>query len=290
MLDKIKKIGIVPVVTINDAKKAVSLAKALVAGGIAVAEITFRTSAAEEAIKKITKEVPEILIGAGTVITTEQVDKAISAGAKFLVSPGFNKKIVKYCMDKDILIIPGCTSPSDIEAAIELGISTVKFFPAQHSGGIEYIKAISAPYKSMQFMPTGGINPDNLNSYLAFEKIVACGGSWMVPDELIETNQSDKITDLCKKAVLSMLDFKIKQVTLGGVDNADIIKSLVSISSSAVSDIQITVGTTNLNRAIYHLKYMGIEFEPDNSRNNFAVSRILQDNLSVDVYLTDIAD
>lgn len=184
VLEKLSAIGIVPVIKIDDVEKAVPLAKALVAGGIPCAEVTFRTEQAEEAIKRISEEVPQMLVGAGTILTTEQADRAVKAGSKFLVSPGLNPKIVKYCIDKGYLITPGTSNPSDVEQAIELGLDVVKFFPAEAAGGINMIKSMAAPYNKIKFMPTGGINADNLNQYLSFDKIICCGGSWMVGDLL----------------------------------------------------------------------------------------------------------
>jgi 2-dehydro-3-deoxyphosphogluconate aldolase/(4S)-4-hydroxy-2-oxoglutarate aldolase len=200
IIKKISETGVVPVIAISDTEKAVPLAKALVAGGVPVAEITFRTAEGEEAIRRIAKEVPGILLGAGTVLTTQQVDRAISAGAKFAVSPGFNPKVVDYCISKGLPIFPGCSNPSDMEMAIERGLSVVKFFPAEQAGGLAYIKACAAPYTSLSFMPTGGINAGNLGKYLAFSKIAACGGSWMVTKELISAGNFDEITRLCKEA------------------------------------------------------------------------------------------
>ena len=201
ILTKIKEIGIVPVIAMTDVEKAVPLAKALLAGGIPCAEITFRTAEGTECIRRIAKEVPDVLVGAGTVLKKEQVDQAITAGAKFIVSPGFNPRIVTYCLDKGIVITPGCATPSDMEAAIELGIEVVKFFPAEQAGGLAYIKAVAAPYAGLNFMPTGGINVDNLGKYLAFNRIIACGGSWMVTKDLIESDNFQEITRLCAAAV-----------------------------------------------------------------------------------------
>ena len=181
VLDKISKIGIVPVVKINRAEDALPLAKALCAGGLPCAEITFRTDAAAEAIKIMTEHFPQMCVGAGTVLTTGQVDAAIAAGAQFIVSPGLNPRIVRYCIEKKIPITPGTSSPSELEQAIELGLDVVKFFPAEQSGGLAKIKAMAAPYTNMKFMPTGGIHAGNLNSYLDFDRVIACGGSWMVP-------------------------------------------------------------------------------------------------------------
>ncbi|MDP4110138.1 MAG: bifunctional 4-hydroxy-2-oxoglutarate aldolase/2-dehydro-3-deoxy-phosphogluconate aldolase, partial [Bacillota bacterium] len=170
-LEKISGYGIVPVIKIDDVEKAVPLAKALCEGGLPVAEVTFRTAQAEEAIKRISAEVPEMLVGAGTVLTCEQADKAIAAGAKFIVSPGLNVKVVKHCIEKNIPITPGTSSPSDMEAALELGLEVVKFFPAEQSGGIGFLKAVSGPYTALKFMPTGGVNAANMNDYLAFSKV-----------------------------------------------------------------------------------------------------------------------
>ena len=201
ILETISKIGIVPVVKLDDAKDAGPLADALCKGGIPCAEVTFRTGAAAEAISIMTKTHPDMIVGAGTVLTTEQVDKAVEAGAKFIVSPGLNPKVVKYCVDKNIPITPGVNSPSEIETAIEFGLEVVKFFPAEQSGGIAKIKAMAAPYVNMKFMPTGGINAKNLISYLDFPKVIACGGSWMVPGDLIANGEFDKIEELTREAV-----------------------------------------------------------------------------------------
>ena len=201
ILKQIEETGIVPVVVLNDAKDAEPLAQALCDGGLPCAEVTFRTDAAEESIGIMTEKFPDMLIGAGTVLTTEQVDRAVAAGAEFIVSPGLNPKVVKYCVDKGILIIPGCANPSDVEQAIEYGLEAVKFFPAEQAGGLAYIKAIAAPYVSMKFMPTGGINPDNVKAYLAYDRILACGGSWMVKSGFINAGEFDKIKAMVEEAV-----------------------------------------------------------------------------------------
>lgn len=218
ILKEISKIGIVPVVKIDNAKDAVPLADALIKGGLPCAEVTFRTAAAEEAISLMTKEFPEMLVGAGTVLTTDQVDKAVNAGAKFIVTPGFNETVVKYCVDKNIPITPGCPSTSDIEAALALGLDVVKFFPAENLGGISMIKALAAPYVGVKFMPTGGINAKNINSYLDCDKILACGGSWMVKDTLINEGKFDEIEALTKEAVANMLGFKLAHLAINCED------------------------------------------------------------------------
>ncbi len=201
VLEDIQNIGIVPVVVLEDALDAEPLAKALCEGGLPCAEVTFRTEAAEESIRIMAEKFPDMLIGAGTVLTTEQVDRAVAAGAKFIVSPGFNPRVVKYCVDKNIPITPGCSNASDIEQALEFGLSVVKFFPAEQAGGLGMIKALAAPYTSVKFMPTGGINAKNVKDYLEYNRILACGGSWMVKGDLIKTKDFAKITELTKEAV-----------------------------------------------------------------------------------------
>ena len=201
VLNKLHELGIVPVVVIDDAKDAIPLAKALIEGGLPCAEVTFRTAAAADAIKAIADNFPEMLVGAGTVLTTEQVDRAVAAGAKFIVSPGTNPKVVKYCVEKNIPITPGTCNPSDVEQALECGVNIVKFFPAEPAGGLKYIKAIAAPYVDVKFMPTGGINATNVRDYLAYNKIWACGGSWMVKGDLIKAGDFEKIKELTAEAV-----------------------------------------------------------------------------------------
>ena len=201
VLEKIQEIGIVPVVVLDDAKDAAPLAKALCEGVLPCAEVTFRTAAAEESIRIMSEQFPEMLVGAGTVLTTEQVDRAVAAGAKFIVSPGMNPRIVKYCVEKGILITPGCANPSDIEQALENGLDVVKFFPAEPAGGLKMIKAMAAPYVGVKFMPTGGINQNNVRDYLAYDRILACGGSWMVKGDLVAAGEFDKIKELAAEAV-----------------------------------------------------------------------------------------
>jgi 2-dehydro-3-deoxyphosphogluconate aldolase/(4S)-4-hydroxy-2-oxoglutarate aldolase len=223
VLEELGKIGIVPVITIDDVEKAVPLAKALIAGGIPCAEVTFRTAQGEEAIRRISAAAPDMLLGAGTVLTTEQVDRAIDAGAKFIVSPGLNPRVAAYCRQRDIPITPGCSNPSDIELALEAGLEVVKFFPAEQAGGLDYIKAIAAPYPDLKFMPTGGINAGNIARYTAFEKILACGGSWMVSADLINAGDFDRITALSREAVFNMLGLSVAHIGInaGGDAAAD---------------------------------------------------------------------
>lgn len=205
---KIQKYGIIPVVVLNKVQDAIPLGKALLAGGLPVAEVTFRTSAAEDSIKILCKEYPDLLIGAGTVLTIEQVNRAVNAGAEFIVTPGFNSKVVQYCIKEKIPVIPGCSTPSDIEKALELGIHTVKFFPAEQAGGLPMIRSLSGPYTDVYYVPTGGINMGNIKDYLKNEKILACGGTWMVKNDLIQSERFDQIQALTKEAVDAVKDVR----------------------------------------------------------------------------------
>lgn len=200
ILDRIKKTGIIPVVVIDDKKDAAPLADALCKGGLPCAEVTFRTEAAADAIRLMKNTHPEMLVGAGTVLTIHQVDEAIAAGAEFIVSPGFDTVIVDYCMEKNVVVLPGCISPSEAAIAVRKGLSVIKFFPAEQAGGLPFIKAIAAPYTTLSFMPTGGINPENVKEYLKYDRIFACGGSWMVKGKLISEGRFDEIQKLTEEA------------------------------------------------------------------------------------------
>jgi len=199
-LKEIGKTGIVPVVVLNNASDAEPLAEALIKGGLPCAEVTFRTAAAEESIRLMSKKFPEMFVGAGTVLTTEQVDRAIGAGAKFIVSPGFNPKVVEYCIKNNYPVTPGIMTPTELEMALGFGLDVVKFFPAENAGGLKMIKAMAAPYTMMKFMPTGGINATNVRDYLACDKILACGGSWMVKGDLISAGNFAEIEKLTREA------------------------------------------------------------------------------------------
>ena len=298
VLEELKKIGIIPVIKIDDAAKAVPLAKALIAGGIPCAEVTFRTAQGEDAMRRINSElcsgkVPGILLGAGTVLTTAQVDKAIAAGAKFIVSPGFNPKVVSYCIEKGIPVTPGTSNPSDIEKAIEFGLDVVKFFPAEQSGGLEYIKAIAGPYTTMSFIPTGGINAQNVGKYIAYEKILACGGSWMVKDELINAGEFDKITALCREAMLNLLGLSMVHIGINAENEAAALKTAdrfsalfgfqnkpgnTSIYSGDGIEIMkspylgknghIAVGTNSVLKARAFFERQGVEFNAESAKTD----------------------
>ena len=200
MMKKLGKLGIVPVVVLNSADDALPLAEALVKGGLPCAEVTFRTAAAEESIRKMAKAFPEMIIGAGTVLTCEQADRAIDAGAKFIVSPGFNPKVTEYVLKKGVPMTPGVCTPTEIEAAMQFGLDVLKFFPAEPSGGLKMIKALAAPYVGLSFMPTGGISAANVRDYLAYDRIVACGGSWMVNGSLVKEGKFDEILKMVREA------------------------------------------------------------------------------------------
>lgn len=283
IIEEIGKMGIVPVIALEDAKDAKPLAKALCMGGLPCAEVTFRTEAAEESIRIMTTEYPNMLVGAGTILTKEQVDCAVAAGAKFIVSPGLNPKVVAYCTDKGIPILPGIASPSEVETALELGLDTVKFFPAETAGGIAMIKAMSAPYGKIKFMPTGGITAENLREYLDFHKVLACGGSWMVKKELVETGQFDEIAKRTKQSVEKMLGFEIRHVGINAADEEEanqtagaferifgMTKTAGNSSVFAGTGIEvmkqpylgvhghIAVATNDIVRAVYYLEKQGV--------------------------------
>ena len=193
LTERFNEIGIVPVIVLENPDRAETLADTLCRGGLPCAEITFRTGAAAEAIRRMKATRPDMLVGAGTVLTTAQVDSAIDAGAEFIVSPGINPRTVSYCLERGIPVIPGTQTPSEMELALSFGLETVKFFPAEPAGGLAMIKAVAAPFTSLRFMPTGGINAGNVKNYLEYDRILACGGSWMVSGELIDKGDFDEI-------------------------------------------------------------------------------------------------
>lgn len=285
IIKKISNYGIVPVIKIDNIETAVPLAEALISSGLPVAEVTFRTAHAEESIKRIVKAYPEMLIGAGTVLSVEQVDKAVNAGAKFIVTPGFNPNVVSYCISNGITVIPGASTPSDMEAALEIGLTVVKFFPAEQSGGVEYLKAVGGPYATLKFIPTGGINAKNLNTYLLQKNVAACGGSWMVKSELIDTGDFEAIKKLTKEAIQTMLGFSLGHVGINSADLDEAISVASQLSSIFGFDYKmgnssifageaveimkspylgqnghIAIKTNSVDRAVTYLSGMGIEF------------------------------
>ncbi len=304
LLNEISKIGIVPVVVLEDADKAVGVAKALQKGGINCAEVTFRTAAAEESIKNIAHACSDMLLGAGTVLSIEQVDRAVAAGAKFIVTPGYNPSVVDYCVSKEIPVVPGCMDTNAIEMALEAGLDTVKFFPAEAAGGLKMMKALAGPYTNLKFIPTGGINKDNLCDYLAFKKIIACGGSWMVKGDLVNNDRFDEIERITAEAVDKMLNFRVVHIGINNDDEAEAnaqvrklnelfgFKSDVKSASTFASDAievcrkrflglhgHIAIGTGNVKRAVYYLEKKGVEFD-------FSTAKYKGERLT-SVYLTD---
>ncbi|HIS52842.1 MAG TPA: bifunctional 4-hydroxy-2-oxoglutarate aldolase/2-dehydro-3-deoxy-phosphogluconate aldolase [Candidatus Onthomonas avicola] len=289
VLQRIYEIGIVPVIAIDDAEKAVPLAKALVAGGLPAAEVTFRTAAAEEAIRRIVAEVPEMLVGAGTVLTKDQVDRAIDAGVKFIVSPGFNPEITKYVIDRGMLMMPGTATPGEMEQAMAMGLDVVKFFPAEQNGGVAKLKAVAGPYGNLRWMPTGGVNAKNLLDYLSFPKIIACGGTWMVKKDLIESENWAEIERLTREAVNTMMGFELMHVgintenaeeartaaqmfqTMFGLPVAEgnssifVGKKEIEVMKSQYlgANGHIAIGTNTLPRAIAYFKNRGFAFREE---------------------------
>lgn len=292
MIEEIRSYGLIPVIKIDDAEKAVPLAKALCDGGLPAAEVTFRTAAAKDAIAKMSAAFPEMLIGAGTVLTTAQVDEAVAAGAKFIVSPGLNPKVVRYCLDKEIPILPGCATPSDMEQAIELGLSVVKFFPAEANGGLKSIKAMSAPYTQLRFMPTGGVNEQNLGDYLAFPKIIACGGSFMVNDALINAGDFAAITELTRKAVSIVMGFELAHVGVNANSSSEALATANLLSAMFGFQVKegnssvfagpvevmkepyrapnghVAIRVNDLSRAMAYFTRKGFEFDPSTMKTN----------------------
>ena len=201
VLRRIRELRILPVIVLDDAAHAVPLARALVDGGLPVAEITFRTAAAAESIRRVTREFPEMLVGAGTVLTPTQVDEAVDAGAGFVLAPGFNEEMVARAQQRGVPVFPGVATPTEMETAMSRGVRVVKFFPAELLGGVRFLKAVSAAYSDLEFIPTGGVELANLSDYLRFERVVACGGSWMVSRERIRKGEWERIAEEVAMAV-----------------------------------------------------------------------------------------
>lgn len=293
ILEQICRIGIIPVIAIDDAKKAVPLARSLVEGGLPAAEVTFRTCAAEEAMRAIAAEVPEMLLGAGTVLNHEQVDRALAAGAKFIVSPGFNPDTVRYVKAKGGLILPGTATPGEMEQAMAFGLEAVKFFPAEQNGGVAKLKAIAGPYKALKWMPTGGVSAKNLMDYLSFDQVVACGGTWMVKKDLIQQENWAEITRLSREAVRTMLGFSLDHVGVNCGSEAeadrlartlcDMFGFAYQMGNSSVQALHavectkapgrgthghIAIATSNVDRAVYHLGLCGIRCLPETCKTD----------------------
>lgn len=282
---QIADIGIVPVIAIDNADDAVDLAKALIAGGIPAMEITFRTQAGQESIRRVAKECPEVLVGAGTVLTVAQVDEAVKAGAKFIVSPGYFDAVVDRCNEIGIPCFPGCVNASDMTKAVNAGLDIVKFFPAEALGGASMIKQFTSVFP-LKFMPTGGITPKTLMDYLSIDRIAACGGTWMVKKDMINGHEWEKITSICKESVKTMLGLSLAHVGINCENAAEAEKTAKTLcalfgfeykagnssdfAGSAVECMKspylgknghIAIGTNSIDRAVYHLGLEGVEFD-----------------------------
>lgn len=288
ILKKIHGIGIVPVIALENVEDAAPLAQALCNGGLPVAEVTYRTACAHDAMIEMKKACPQMLVGAGTVLTKEQVDSALDAGAEFIVSPGLNPEIVRYCQEKNVPILPGTANASDIEAALSLGLTAVKFFPAEPLGGIKMISALAAPYTQMKFMPTGGVSPKNMKDYLSNPKIIACGGTWMIDKKAMQEKNFAKIEELTRQAVREMLEIKIKHIGIN-VPTAEakgtaemmarLFQGVVSETSkgyfgSPLIEVMnegfhvgthghIAMGVSSTERAMAYFKALGYEFDEE---------------------------
>ena len=307
MIQKLSLAGLVPVIKVEDAADAVPLCKALADGGLPVAEITFRSDAAEESIRRVHKELPHVILGAGTVLTTEQVDRAKAAGATYMVSPGFNPVVVAHCQKIGVPIVPGCANPSDIEQALSFGLKTIKFFPAEALGGLASIKAMSAPYGNVTFLPTGGVTEKNLNDYLNFPKIVACGGSWMVPADAVAAKDWGRIESLTRSAINLMLGLELRHVGINSGSPEQAQKDaemLVKLFGASVKDGNssvfagtefelmkksgkgtnghIAIACNNLPRAKWHLEQRGFTFDDASlvEKNGKPVAIYLKDEIA----------
>lgn len=286
VLKRVSDIGIIPVIAFNSVEEAVPLCKALVAGGLPAAEVTFRTACAEDCIRVIAKEVPEMLLGAGTVLTCEQADRAMDAGAKFIVAPGYDPNVTQHVIDKGGLMMPGTASAGEMQQAMNQGCEVLKFFPAEANGGVAMLKNIGAALKSAKWMCTGGVNAKNVNDYLGYDQIIAVGGTWMCKGDMIKAGEWDKITALCKEAVKTMLGFNLHHVGIncGGPEEGEKVARAFGAlfgfdykqgnsSDFAMPYVEcmkkpdargtnghIAVGTSSVDRAVYHLGRQGVEF------------------------------
>lgn len=294
-LKQIREIGQVPLVVLQDAIDAVPLAKALVKGGIPVAEVTFRTSAAKDSIAAMAEQVPEIILGAGTVHTVDQAKEAVEAGAKFIVTPGYVSGVVNWCIENSIDIIPGITSPSDVERALAAGLTVCKFFPAEAYGGIKTLKALAGPYANVSFLPTGGITIDNMKEYLSLPNVIAVGGSFTAPDQLVRSKDWDGVTAICQKVMASQLGFELAHVGIN-TDSADAAADLANRFSTVFlqnktenqaawfagamvefmkgntvgQNGHIAINTCDMERAVAYLHRIGVELDEATANYNAA--------------------
>ncbi len=303
-LEKLSLVGLVPVIAIEDADDAVPLCNALAKGGLPAAEITFRTAAAEEAIRRVHEQLPDVLLCAGTVLTTEQVDRAVAAGAAAIVSPGLSPEVVKYCVEKGIPICPGTSTPSDIQVALSYGLKAVKFFPAEAAGGLPMIKNLAPVYGGLNFMPTGGVNEKNMLDYLAYDRILCCGGTFMCPKDAIANKEWDKITAMTRSAVDKMLGFELRHIGLNTEDAETSMaecKKLAALTGLPIKEGNssnfvgtafeinkymgrgkhghIAIGTNSVKRAKWHLEQRGYKFIEE--------SAVIKNGKLIAIYLED---
>lgn len=305
VLQRVYEIGIIPVIAFNSVDEAVPLCKALVAGGLPAAEVTFRTACAEECIKKIHAEVPEMLLGAGTVLTIDQADRAIAAGASFIVAPGFDPIVTQHVIDKGVVAMPGTASAGEMQQAMNMGCEGIKFFPAEANGGVAMLKNIGAALKSAKWMCTGGVNAKNVNDYLGYDQIVAVGGTWMCKGDKIKAGAWDEITAMCKEAVDVMLGLELGHIGINSADDAEAMATatlLGSLLSKKVAEGNssifvgnkefeimkklgrgthghIAVKCNNIDRAVYHLSRRGVKFDMD--------SMVTKNDKHIAIYLAD---
>lgn len=287
VLDKIYRIGIIPVIAFNSSDEALPLCRALAAGGLAAAEVTFRTACAEECIRLIHREMPEMLLGAGTVLTKEQAHRALEAGAAFIVSPGYDPDVVQFIQDQGGLAMPGTMTPGEMQRAMNQGCEVVKYFPAEANGGVDMLKNIGAALKSAKWMCTGGINARNVRSYLGYDRVLAVGGTWMCKSDMIRAGEWDRITALCREAVDAMLGLQLARVGIncGGEAQARSAAALlgsmlsmplaeqadsISVGSQGLELVKapgrgahghITIRCSSVDRAVYHLEKRGVKFD-----------------------------
>ena len=293
IIKELSLIGVLPVLKIDREEDALPVGQALVRGGLPCVEVTFRTSAARGTIAKLAAECPDLLVGAGTVLTTGQVDEAVAAGARFIVTPGLNPMIVRYCQAKGIPIIPGINDPTGIEQAMVMGLDVVKFFPAQQSGGIEMIKAMGAPYIHISFLPTGGINRENMNEYLTNKRVIAVGGSWVVNEKMINAGDFDGIARVAREAVDNLLNFRVEHIGVN-CESEEEASNCATVCCNAFSfptnelpvsyfageglefmkdggrgtNGHIAIRTNSVDRAVYHLARRGIAVDMETAQYN----------------------
>lgn len=298
IFDTFHAVGLIPVVKIDDPDQAVPLAQALKSGGIRCVEITFRTAAAAESIRRVATQMPDVLVGAGTVTSCEQVDQAIAAGAQFAVSPGYQEEVIEHCLERGITVIPGVCTPSEVDAAIAKGLRVLKFFPVEAYGGVKAIKALSGPYKDIRWIPTGGINADNISDYLAVPSVLACGGSWLVDDQLLAAGEYEEIVRHVKDTVRRIMGYSLVHIGVNAKDaqdaeniatffaqvfsipyrtgNSDFAGDIVEVmhGNGLGKNGHIAIGVNDLERAIVYLRQTGYTLDESTSKFNEHGKRI----------------